>query len=168
LIQGPHAAGKTTILYKLKLGEVVQTIPTIGFNIESIDYKGVSYIMRDLGGRDKVHPPCRHYFPNTQAIVFVVDSNDRDRIEDAREELTELLHEVELKDVPLLVLANKQDLSNAMGPEEVVQKLGLCDLHSREWLVQASCATTGDGLYQGLDWLSTQNYRSRQQTRCRL
>merc|ERR550534_3603524 len=83
LIQGLDAAGKTTILYKLKLGEVVTTIPTIGFNVETIEYKNVSFTAWDVGGRDKIRPLWRHYYQNTQAIVFVVDSHDRERIADS-------------------------------------------------------------------------------------
>merc|ERR1719482_1753496 len=110
LMMGLDAAGKTTTLYKLKLGKVVTTIPTIGFNVETVDHQSISFTMWDLGGRDKIRPLWRHYFQGTQGIIFVVDSNDRDRIEDAREELNKFLNEDELRSVPLLVVANKQDL----------------------------------------------------------
>merc|ERR1712061_514363 len=96
LMHGLDAAGKTTILYKLKLGTVVTTIPTIGFNVESVDYKDVSFTAWDVGGRDKIRPLWRHYYPGTQAIIFVVDCNDRDRIDDSREELQKFLNEDEL------------------------------------------------------------------------
>merc|ERR1712072_1495350 len=91
LMVGLDAAGKTTILYKLKLGEVVTTIPTIGFNVETVEYKNISFTVWDVGGQDKIRPLWRHYYQNTQGIIFVVDSNDRDRIEDAREELVRML-----------------------------------------------------------------------------
>lgn len=87
------AAGKTTILYKLKLGEVVTTIPTIGFNVETVEYKNVNFTVWDVGGQDKIRPLWRHYYQNTQGLVFVIDSNDRDRIGEAREELTKMLNE---------------------------------------------------------------------------
>ena len=77
LVMGLDAAGKTTMLYKLKLGEVVTTIPTIGFNVETIEHKKVRIVCWDVGGKDKIRPLWRHYFQNTQAIIFVVDSNDR-------------------------------------------------------------------------------------------
>lgn len=80
LMVGLDAAGKTTILYKLKLGEVVTTIPTIGFNVETVDYKNISFTVWDVGGQDKIRPLWRHYYQNTQGIIFVVDSNDRDRV----------------------------------------------------------------------------------------
>merc|ERR1719451_274478 len=121
LMVGLDAAGKTTILYKLKLGEVVTTIPTIGFNVESIEYKNINFTVWDVGGQDKIRKLWRYYYQNTQGLIFVVDSNDRDRIEDAREELMKILQEDEMRDAVLLVLANKQDLPNAMTTSEVAE-----------------------------------------------
>jgi len=161
LMVGLDAAGKTTILYKLKLGEIVTTIPTIGFNVETVDYKNISFTVWDVGGQDKIRPLWRHYFQNTQGIIFVVDSNDRDRVAEAREELQRMLGEDELREALLLVFANKQDLPNAMNASELTNKLGLPSLHQRQWYIQAACATSGDGLYEGLEWLST-NLRKRQ------
>jgi len=154
LMVGLDAAGKTTILYKLKLGEVVTTIPTIGFNVETVEYKNLSFTVWDVGGQDKIRPLWRHYYQGTNGLIYVVDSNDRDRSEDAREELTKMLNEDEMRDAVLLVFANKQDLPNAMTAAEVTEKLGLHNLRHRQWYIQSACATTGDGLYEGLDWLS--------------
>lgn len=154
LMVGLDAAGKTTILYKLKLGEVVTTIPTIGFNVETVDYKNISFTVWDVGGQDKIRPLWRHYYQNTQGLIFVVDSNDRDRVQAARQELHKMINEDELRDAVILVFANKQDLPNAMTAAEVTDKLGLHEMKTRNWYIQATCATTGDGLYEGLDWLS--------------
>lgn len=154
LMVGLDAAGKTTILYKLKLGEIVTTIPTIGFNVETVEYKNISFTVWDVGGQDKIRPLWRYYFQNTQGIIFVVDSNDRDRISEAREELQQMLNVDELKNALVLVFANKQDLPNAMNAAEVTDKLGLHSMRQRSWYIQATCATTGDGLYEGLEWLS--------------
>merc|ERR1712227_336812 len=155
LMVGLDAAGKTTILYKLKLGEIVTTIPTIGFNVETVEYKNIQFTVWDVGGQDKIRPLWRHYFQNTQGIIFVVDSNDRDRIVEAREELQRMLNEDELRDAILLVFANKQDLPNAMNAAEITDKLGLHSLRQRAWYIQSTCATSGDGLYEGLEWLAT-------------
>ncbi|KAJ2786194.1 Arf GTPase arf1 [Coemansia javaensis] len=160
LMVGLDAAGKTTILYKLKLGEIVTTIPTIGFNVETVEYKNISFTVWDVGGQDKIRPLWRHYFQNTQGIIFVVDSNDRDRIDEARDELQRMLNEDELRDAILLVFANKQDLPNAMNNEEIVEYLNLGTIRSRDWYIQKTCATSGDGLYEGLEWLSS-NLKSR-------
>jgi len=155
LMVGLDAAGKTTILYKLKLGEIVTTIPTIGFNVETVEYKRVNFTVWDVGGQDKIRPLWRHYFQNTQGLIYVVDSNDRDRLNEAHEELSKMLQEDELRDAILLVFANKQDLPNAMSVAEITDKLGLHQLRSRKWYIQATCATSGDGLYEGLDWLTS-------------
>ncbi|XP_054243641.1 ADP-ribosylation factor 4 isoform X2 [Indicator indicator] len=126
LMVGLDAAGKTTILYKLKLGEIVTTIPTI----EMLNF--------------------------LQGLIFVVDSNDRERIAEAASVLQKMLEEDELQDAVLLLFANKQDLPNAMAISEMTDKLGLQALRSRTWYVQATCATQGTGLYEGLDWLSNE------------
>jgi len=154
LMVGLDAAGKTTILYKLKLGEIVTTIPTIGFNVETVEYKNINFTVWDVGGQDKIRPLWRHYFQNTQGLIFVIDSNDRERVGEAAEELSKMLNEDELRDAVLLVFANKQDLPNAMSVAELTDKLGLNNLRSRKWYIQSTCATSGDGLYEGLDWLS--------------
>eukprot|EP01116_Phalansterium_solitarium_P003193 TRINITY_DN1387_c0_g2_i2.p1 TRINITY_DN1387_c0_g2~~TRINITY_DN1387_c0_g2_i2.p1 ORF type:complete len:235 (+),score=39.78 TRINITY_DN1387_c0_g2_i2:57-761(+) len=154
LMMGLDAAGKTTTLYKLKLGEVVTTIPTIGFNVETIEYKNVNLTTWDVGGRGKIRPLYRHYMQNTNGVIFVVDSNDRERMPEAMDELRRLIEEPQLRDIPVLIIANKQDLPNAMSITEIVDHLALRDLASRRWHIQAACATVGDGLYDGLDWLS--------------
>ena len=123
LMVGLDAAGKTTILYKLKLGEVVTTIPTIGFNVETVEYKNISFTVWDVGGQDKIRNLWRHYYQNTQGLIFVVDSNDKARIEDAKSELHKMLQEEELKEADLLVFANKQDLPRAMSAPELTEKL---------------------------------------------
>ncbi|XP_021367888.1 ADP-ribosylation factor 2 isoform X4 [Mizuhopecten yessoensis] len=156
LMVGLDAAGKTTILYKLKLGEIVTTIPTIGFNVETVDYKNISFTVWDVGGQDKIRPLWRHYFQNTQGLIFVVDSNDKERVREAKDELQRMLNEDELRDAVLLVFANKQDLPNAMDAPTLTESLGLHELRLRNWYIQATCATNGDGLYEGLDWMSSQ------------
>ena len=102
----------------------------------------------------RIRPLWRHYYQNTQGVIFVVDSNDRDRVGEARDELHRMLNEDELRDAMLLVFANKQDLPNAMNAAEITDKLGLHSLRQRNWYIQSTCATTGDGLYEGLDWMS--------------
>ncbi|XP_051531830.1 ADP-ribosylation factor 4-like [Myxocyprinus asiaticus] len=156
LMVGLDAAGKTTVLYKLKLGEVVTTIPTIGFNVETIEYKNISFTVWDVGGQTKIRALWKHYYQNTRGLIFVVDSSDHDRIETAAEELNMMLQEDEMRDTVVLVLANKQDLPKAMPVHELTEKLGLHALKSRQWYVQATCAVQGSGLYEGLDWLSDQ------------
>ena len=84
----------------------------------------------------------------------MVDSNDRDRVVEARDELRRMLNEDKLRDAVLLVFANKQDLPNAMNAAEITDKLGLYSLRQRHWYIQSTCATSGGGPYEGRDWLS--------------
>merc|ERR1712217_313367 len=150
------AAGKTTMLYKLRMGEVVTTVPTIGFNVETVEYKNISMTCWDVGGRSPIRPLYRHYLSQGVAgIIFVVDSNDRDRIEDAAEEMRRFLSIDETGDVPLLVIANKQDLPGAMRAAEVSDKMKLHGIRDRKWYIQPATAQKGEGLYEGLDWLAS-------------
>lgn len=155
LMLGLDAAGKTTVLYRLKLGEVTHTIPTVGFNVENVQYKNLNFTLWDVGGQSKLRPLWRHYYTGTQALIFVVDSNDTDydRIELAKEELHHLLDNDEMRDAVVLVFANKQDLPRAMPAHDISAKLELNRLRRNEWYIQPCCATNGTGLYEGLDWL---------------
>merc|ERR1711879_25899 len=100
------------------------TVPTVGFNVETVEYKNINFNVWDVGGQDKIRKLWRHYYQGTNGLIFVVDSNDRDRIEDAHEELTKMLGEDEMRDAALLVFANKQDLPNSMPAAEITEKLG--------------------------------------------
>ena len=153
----PSVRGQTTnttalpaILYKLKLNQDVTTIPTVGFNVETVTYKNVKFNVWDVGGQDKIRPLWRHYFSGTQGLIFVIDSNDRARIDEARQELHRIILDREMKEALLLVFANKQDIPGAMTPTEVTEKLRLTQLKERMWYVVPSCATTGEGLFEGL------------------
>ena len=112
---GLDAAGKTTILYKLHIGEILSTVPTIGahslpccprpsycctrhsnmydtshvlagFNVEKVQYKNVLFTVWDVGGQEKLRPLWRHYFNNTDGLIYVVDSQDRERVSRAADE----------------------------------------------------------------------------------
>eukprot|EP01062_Namystynia_karyoxenos_P024478 TRINITY_DN1954_c0_g1_i1.p2 TRINITY_DN1954_c0_g1~~TRINITY_DN1954_c0_g1_i1.p2 ORF type:complete len:226 (+),score=96.87 TRINITY_DN1954_c0_g1_i1:80-679(+) len=168
LMVGLDAAGKTTILYKLKLNEVVTTLPTIGFNIETVEHRHLRMTVWDIGGQDKLRPLWRFYMRDCDGVIFVVDSNDRDRVGQAREELQRLLATEELRDACLLVLANKQDLPYAMTLPEVTDRLCLRSIaRNRDWYAQGSCAVSGEGLHQGLDWLAEACKRAAAQRRQR-
>uniref|UniRef100_A0A7N9CDC4 RING-type E3 ubiquitin transferase n=1 Tax=Macaca fascicularis TaxID=9541 RepID=A0A7N9CDC4_MACFA len=154
---GLDGAGKTTILFKLKQDEFMQPIPTIGFNVETVEYKNLKFTIWDVGGKHKLRPLWKHYYLNTQAVVFVVDSSHRDRISEAHSELAKLLTEKELRDALLLIFANKQDVAGALSVEEITELLSLHKLCcGRSWYIQGCDARSGMGLYEGLDWLSRQ------------
>mmetsp|Transcript_53500 Transcript_53500/g.106510 ORF Transcript_53500/g.106510 Transcript_53500/m.106510 type:complete len:180 (-) Transcript_53500:85-624(-) len=154
LMVGLDAAGKTTILYKWSLGTVVSTIPTIGFNVEQVKYKKFQFTVWDVGGNSKIRPLWKEYFQGAHGLIYVVDSNDRDRINEAKAELGRMMNDEDMRDTAVLVFANKQDLPNAMSAADISDILGLDDLEGRRWFIQPSCATTGVGLTEGIDWIS--------------
>jgi len=153
LILGLDNAGKTTLLYRLKIGEVVTTIPTIGFNVESVTYKNLNFNVWDLGGQTSIRPYWRCYYANTAAVIFVVDSTDTDRMGTASDELAAMLNEEELRDAALLVFANKQDQPGAKGAGEISEALKLGELKDRNWSIVACSAIDGKGITEGMDWL---------------
>jgi len=156
---GLDSAGKTTALYRLKFDQYVNTVPTIGFNCEKVKItagkaKGTSFLIWDIGGQDKLRPLWRTYTRYTDGIVFVVDSVDEERMEEAKMELLRTARSPENAGVPILVLANKQDLPGAKDPNEIARFLGLPELqHNTLWHVQPACAIIGEGLDIGLELL---------------
>jgi ADP-ribosylation factor-like protein 1 len=153
LILGLDGAGKTTILYRLQVGEVVTTIPTIGFNVETVTYKNLKFQVWDLGGQTSIRPYWRCYYANTDAIIYVVDSSDHERMGISKSELYGMLEEEELKNALLCVFANKQDLDGSMSPSEVSQALGLSALKNRTWAIFKTSAVKGEGLEEAMEWL---------------
>ncbi len=154
LMVGLDAAGKTTICQRLKFGETVTTIPTVGFNVDEIEYKSIRFTVWDIGGQDLIRKFWCHYYDNTDALIFVVDSSDTDRLALAREELGRLMEEEKLKDCCVLVYANKQDIEGAVGAERLAHEIGLDVAKGRRWKVQPATAVTGDGLFEGLEWVA--------------
>ena len=152
LMVGLDGAGKTTILYKLKLGEVRETVPTIGFNVEEIKYKKLTLTVWDIGGQDKLRPLWKHYYNGVNALIFVVDVNDDERISEVIHEIRLLVNE-ELQNIPLLVYLNKMDLPNRISSSDLSRSLTGFMKHNR-FYVQPCCARTEEGLYEGLEWLN--------------
>ncbi|KAL6520657.1 Arf GTPase arf3 [Orobanche minor] len=207
LVLGLDNAGKTTILYRLQMGEVVSTIPSksdfinvangreirtidfgspldgvhgignrvylqereqlslyysvnesyfvyaaIGFNVETVQYNNVKFQVWDLGGQTSIRPYWRCYFPNTQAIIYVVDSSDTDRLVVAKEEFHAVLEEDELKGAVVLIYANKQDLPGALDDAPITEALELHKIKNRQWAIFKTSAIKGEGLFEGLDW----------------
>lgn len=145
---GLDGSGKTTILYRLKYGQYTNTVPTIGFNCEKVKTKlGKSFSIWDVGGQDKTRPLWRSYTRCTDAIIFVVDSSDSDRFEEAKLELLKIAKLTERYSVPILVLANKQDLPRAQDLTKLEKELGVKDLgRNVSWSVKSCCGVTGEGL----------------------
>ena len=158
LMLGPGAAGKTSALYWMHVGAAITTIPTVGFNVETVNHDGISFTVWDMGGQEKLRPLWRHYYQNTQVIIYVVDAADVACVEDSKGILQGLLAEEELVGATLLVLANKQDLPTAMSAEQVAEALdlrpGATCLKGRLWTVLGASTLSGEGFKDALDWLA--------------
>ena len=164
---GLNGAGKTSILYQLKLSDLVETIPTIGFNVEEIRYKSLNISIWDMGGNNiiyenEVRKLWRHYYLEADGIIFVVDSTDKERFEQAKKALSLLIFDEELKGVPLLVYANKQDLNEAVYPNELFEYLNLKNIKNNKWLLQGTSALNGNGIKEGFDWLGKELLKSKE------
>lgn len=155
VIVGLSNAGKTTILYKLHLGQVVLTQPTIGSNVEEVKYENITFQVWDLGGQDNLRGGWPTYFEDADAIIFVVDSSDQESMVLSKMELFNVVLQEDLKHACLLILANKQDVSGCRNSGEITEDLSLHTIRTHEWQIQPCCALTGDGLQEGLGWIAT-------------
>ena len=156
LFLGLDGAGKTSILYWLKYGSNESVIPTIGFNVETVQpFKNVSFTIWDVHGGDKSREVRSRYFSGCDGLVFVVDASDESRFMEAREELHWVLKSEEVVGVPLAVLVNKQDSPLAIRHPDMVLKLGLDRVKNRRIHVQGTSAVTGEGICDALKELSS-------------
>lgn len=159
LMLGLDNAGKTTLLYKLKLGSIATTIPTIGFNVETLTYKQFSIDVWDVGGQDRIRPLWRHYYEKARFLIYVVDSCDIERFAEAGKELAKLSRDLS---VPILIFANKQDCSEAKTLEHIAREMKLAELPGRnKWQLIPCSAKTGDNLYTGLEWVVSEATKQR-------
>jgi ADP-ribosylation factor protein 1 len=155
LILGLDNAGKTAVLYALQLGEALEyTVPTIGFNVETVTVGNMNIKMWDIGGQTKLRELWPHYFEQANGVVFVVDSNDIDRMDLVRDEIHTLISNKELVGKPFLILANKQDLPLAMKKENMIKRLRLDTVHSSQWHIIECCAIKNKKLKYGFEWLA--------------
>ncbi|XP_064597580.1 uncharacterized protein LOC135464031 [Liolophura sinensis] len=163
IMVGLDGAGKTTILYKIKLDdEDIETLPTVGFNVETVTVcKNVTFTVWDVGGQEKLRRLWSMYFKGSHGILFVVDSSDKERMTEARDELQKICKAEELKGVPMIVIANKQDVKGAMSTSKVADWLNLGKIKDRYWCVQGACATRGEGLIESMTTMATlvKNYK---------
>ena len=155
LVLGLDNAGKTTILKKFK-GEDIDTIsPTLGFDIQTFDFRGYKLNVWDVGGQKTIRSYWRNYFDQTDALVYVIDAADHRRMEETSMELGQLVDEAKLADIPVLVYGNKSDLMNAMEQCEIEESVAPV-LKGRNYFVVECSAKTGKGLQDGMEWLVDQ------------
>ncbi|XP_058897692.1 ADP-ribosylation factor-like protein 11 isoform X2 [Kogia breviceps] len=151
---GLDLAGKTTLLYKLKGHQLVETLPTVGFNVEPLEAPGhVSLTLWDVGGQSQLRASWKDYLEGTDVLMYVLDSTDEARLPEAVAELTEALDDPHLASVPLLVLANKQEAPHALPLPEIRDRLGLHRFQGHSWELQGCSALTGEGLPEALESL---------------
>lgn len=161
VVLGLDSAGKTSLLYRLKLHEFVDTIPTKGFNMERVKVpvapgssRTTTFQAWDVGGHEKLRPLWKSYTRRTDGLVFVVDSSETERLDEAKAELQRVCRAPENQGVPVLVLANKQDLPQAVSELEVEKSLGLHELsNATPYHTQGCSAVDGQGLQTGLERL---------------
>ncbi|KAK3555723.1 hypothetical protein QTP86_028992, partial [Hemibagrus guttatus] len=153
ILLGLDNAGKTTLLKQLASEDVNTITPTQGFNIKSVTCHGMKLNVWDIGGQRKIRPFWKKYLENTDLLVcvvriYVIDSADKKRFEETGLELSELIDEETLKGVPVLIFANKQDLTTASTASEIAEGLNLHTYRDREWQIQACSAISGEGVQQ--------------------
>ena len=156
LILGIQNAGKTTILYRLSIGQLVKTTPTIGSNVEEISYNNIKFQAWDLGGQESMRSVWDLYYLNTDGIIYVIDSNDLETIEESKSQFKLVLQNESLKAAVILIFANKQDILTAKKVNELIEIYELDTIKDHIWHIQPCSAETGEGLLTGLKWLSDQ------------
>lgn len=151
---GLRGAGKTVLLYRLKLDTVISAIPTIGFNCESLDLGPDSIYVQDIGGHEHNDETRTERLTDTPCIIFVVDSSAPDQFAAAAEQLERALA-IRAAPVPLLVFGNKSDAPGACPDHEVLERMRILSLVGKDrcWLYQSCSAHEGNGLRAGFDWL---------------
>jgi small GTP-binding protein domain len=150
VIVGLDGTGKTAILHRIKTGQFVDTTTTIGLNMETIIHKDMELLMFDVGG--KARSMWSYYFENVDAIIFVVDCQDKERLGIVREEIIRVADAVKNYKCVFLLYLNKQDLKDKLDLKDIVKELGVSDIdHPVDFIFQKSSALTGEGVMEGLD-----------------
>ncbi|CAH9111916.1 unnamed protein product [Cuscuta europaea] len=172
LILGIDKAGKTTLLEKLKSQflniEALppdRIVPTVGLNIGRVEVSNSKLVFWDLGGQPGLRSIWEKYYEEAHAVLFVIDAACPSRFEDAKSALEKVLRHEELQGAPLLILANKQDLSEAVSVEELDRYLDLKKLDERVYTYQAVSAYEGTGIKESVNWLVNAMERSKRTER---
>ncbi|XP_051491274.1 ADP-ribosylation factor-like protein 11 [Apus apus] len=148
---GLDFAGKSTLLYKLKRGQAVETCPTVGFNVESLQTPcHIPFTLWDVGGQGSLRASWPDYLEDTNTLIFVLDSTDTARLPEAAAALEEALSHPSMAGVPVLLLANKQEVPGALAPAELGERLRWGRLEERRWVLLGCSARTGQGLQEAL------------------
>jgi len=164
LILGLDNAGKTTFLESAKTrltphykgANLSKITTTVGMNLGKIDVNGVRLNFWDLGGQEELQSLWDKYYEECHAVIYVVDSGDRERVEESKAAFDKMIKNETIKGIPLLVAANKQDLADCMGVREVKHLFenNAEELNSRELMTLATSGLTGEGVEEGIEWVA--------------
>ena len=156
IILGMQNAGKTTILYRLSLGQLVKTTPTIGSNVEELTHNNVKFQAWDLGGQESTRSVWDVYYMSTDAVVYVIDSQDDENFEESKAQFHKVISHPNLKNTIILIFANKQDLPGAKDVNKLIEDYEFDKIKNHIWKIQSCSALKGEGLISGIKWLSEQ------------
>ncbi|KAJ3277884.1 ADP-ribosylation factor-like protein 8B [Borealophlyctis nickersoniae] len=151
---GLQNSGKTTLVNVIANGAFSEDmIPTVGFNMRKVTKGAVVMKLWDLGGQARFRSMWERYCRGVNAIVFVVDSADHAKIPAAKTELHTLLEKPQLANIPVLVLGNKNDLTNALSVDQLIEQLGLRSITNREVACYSISAKNSTNIDITLNWL---------------
>jgi ADP-ribosylation factor related protein 1 len=161
LIVGLDNGGKTTLLEQMKSlylktsprKNLKKIPPTVGLNVGRVSYKKWDVLFWDLGGHKSMREIWENYYDDASAILFVIDSADPSRFSEVKKEVERLLSDSRLAGIPILIAANKQDVSNALDPQDVASSAGVHTIQSRALHVQGVSALTCEGISESVDWI---------------
>lgn len=154
VVLGLNNAGKTSVLYSLLLGKLVPTQPTLGSNVEEFEYRNLKFVAWDLGGQELLRHSWSLFYAHTDAVIVVVDSTEPDGFPVIKQELVKMLQHPDLERVCILIFANKQDLPDALAPEDVAARMCLGEVITRhKYAVFGSSAKNQTGLNEGMAWV---------------
>lgn len=155
VLAGLDASGKTTLLYKMQKGEIINCWPTMGFNLEPVIYKNYHFSVWDTGAADNIQfkTLSRHYFYNTDILIYFIDSTDRARLQQTVDLFNEYINTDQLQHSILLVLANKQDKHEAMTLNEINDKLEALPLNGRDFCLLGTSIYDDKKINEAFDWI---------------
>jgi len=160
LILGLDNSGKTTIINHLKPEESQQNdiVPTIGFSVEKFQSKNLSFTVFDMSGQGRYRNLWEHYYKEAHGVIFVLDSSDSLRMVVAKDELDQFLQHPDVigKSIPICFFANKMDHKDALSSVKCSSAMGLDNIKGKPWNICASNALNGEGLTEGIEWLTDQ------------
>uniref|UniRef100_UPI0037E7B825 ADP-ribosylation factor-related protein 1 n=1 Tax=Semicossyphus pulcher TaxID=241346 RepID=UPI0037E7B825 len=163
LILGLDNAGKTTFLEQTKTKfsknykgmNLSKITTTVGLNIGTIDVGKARLMFWDLGGQEELQSLWDKYYAESHGVIYVIDSTDEERLSESKEAFEKMISSEVLEGVPLLVLANKQDVPDCLSVPDI--KTAFSDsapkIGKRDCLVQPCTALTGDGVNEGIEWM---------------